>query len=318
VGRHHGYRKIARTLPPIQRSGGLTPFQRDRRLVKDVLVGAGLSEAWSTSLVAPADLARAGLATNAVEVENPLAQEESVLRTSLLPGLLRAVVTNANHRYPDVRLFEVGKVFHPPSNGSALPDEPELAAAILSGADATAAKAVFDTLVEALKLADVHVEPGSSPGLHPSRCALVTVSGRPAGAVGEIDPAVLAAHGVTGPVGWFELDLDVVLNAPRRPTEYRPVSRYPSADFDLAFVVDESVPAATVERALRDEVGELLEDLTLFDVFRGPRLGDGRRSLGYRLRVAAPDHTLTEDELADLRRRAITAVERAAGATLRA
>ncbi|MGH9224645.1 MAG: phenylalanine--tRNA ligase subunit beta [Acidimicrobiales bacterium] len=326
VGRHHGYRNIARTLPPIQRSGGLTAFQQGRRLVKDVLVGAGLSEAWSTSLVAPADLARAGLATsdgsglrdlNAVEVENPLAQEESVLRTSLLPGLLRAVVTNANHRYPDVRLFEVGKVFHPPSNGSDLPDEPELAAAVLSGADAAAATVVLDTLAESLKAADVALRPASPPGLHPSRSAVVTVSGRPAGAVGEVDPAVLAAHGLTGPVGWFELDLDVVLNAPRRPTEYRPVSRYPSADFDLAFVVDESAPAATVERAIRNEVGDLLEDLSLFDVFRGPQLGEGRRSLAYRLRVAAPDHTLTEGELADLRRRAIAAVEQAAGATLR-
>ena len=317
VARHHGYRNIARTLPPIQRSGGLTQYQRDRRLVKDVLAGAGLSEAWSTSLVAPADLADAGLDTPAVEVENPLAQEESVLRTSLLPGLLRAVVTNVNRRYPDVQLFEVGKVFHPPSNGATLPDEPELAAAVLSGSDAAAAKRVLDALLAAVGVAGASLSPASPPGLHPSRSAVVSVAGRPAGAVGEVDPAVLANHGLAGPVGWFELDLGAVLNAPRRSRDYRPVSRYPSADFDLAFVVDESVAAATVEGALRSEVGGLLEDLWLFDVFRGPQLGEGRRSLAYRVRVSAPDHTLTEEELAELRARAIAAVERAAGATIR-
>jgi phenylalanyl-tRNA synthetase beta chain len=95
------------------------------------------------------------------------------------------------------------------------------------------------------------------------------------------------------------------------------VSRYPSADFDLAFVVDDLVPAAQVARTLREATGPLLEDLWLFDVFRGSQLGDGRRSLAYRLRVTAIDHTLTEEELGELRQRAIAAVRASTGATLR-
>src|SRR5207253_7688723 len=95
----------------------LNPYQRDRRLVADILVGAGLSEAWATSFLAPDDLTRAGLPPEAIEVENPLAAEESILRPSLLPGLLKALVTNANHRRSDVALFEPGPVFLPPSPG---------------------------------------------------------------------------------------------------------------------------------------------------------------------------------------------------------
>jgi phenylalanyl-tRNA synthetase beta chain len=320
VGRHYGYPRIGRTLPSVAQVGGLTDLQQRRRRAGDAMVGAGLSEAWSTSLLSPADLERAGLDPAAVEVENPLAQEESVLRTSLLPGLLRAVVTNVARRYPDVRLFEVGKVFLPPApDGSTgdLPIEPERIAAILSGADAADAKRLVDVLVEALDVAHVAFAPAAPAGMHPSRSAAVSASGTPVGAVGEVDPAVLEAHDLAAPVGWFELDLGALMAAPRRPLEYRPVSRYPSADFDLAFVVGESAPAADVERALRETAGDLLEDLWLFDVFRGPQLGEGRRSLAYRLRVAARDHTLTEDELAQLRGRCIAAVEQAVGATLR-
>ncbi|MDQ4097717.1 MAG: phenylalanine--tRNA ligase subunit beta, partial [Actinomycetota bacterium] len=316
VGRHHSYNRIARTLPAIRGVGGLSGYQRDRRRARQVLVGAGLTEAWSTSLLAPGDLVRAGLEPVAVEVENPLAQEESVLRTSLLPGLLRAVVTNVARRYPAVSLFEVGRVFVPRDGD--LPQEPERVAGILGGGDAEAAKRVLDTLAEALGVADVGFEPASPPGLHPSRSARVTTSGRSVGVVGEVDPGVLAAHELAGPVGWFEVDLDELMTAPRRARQYRPISRYPSADFDLAFVVDDAVPAGRVERALREATGHLLEDLWLFDVFRGPQLGEGRRSLAYGLRVAALDHTLSDEELADLRQRCIEEVERSAGATLRA
>ena len=317
VARHHSYTRIVRTVPPVRGIGGLTAYQKDRRRARQVMTGAGLYEAWSTSLLAPADLVRAGLEPVAVEVENPLAQEESVLRPSLLPGLLRAVVTNVGRRYPDVRLFEVGKVFLPPAPGAELPEEPERLAAILSGADAAAAKRLFDTLVDTFGVAAVELSPSAPPGMHPSRSALASASGHTIGVVGEVDPGVLAAHDLAGPVGWLELDLEALLTAPRRPRAYHPLSRYPSADFDLAFVVDDSIPAARVERALREATGHLLEDLWLFDVFRGPRLGQGRRSLAYRLRVSALDHTLTDDELAELRRRCIDAAELAVGATLR-
>lgn len=317
VARHHGYSRIPRTLPAVARDGGLTAHQRDRRRVRDVLAGAGLSEAWSTSLLAPADLDRCGFGPGAVEVENPLAQEESVLRPSLLPGLLRAVSTNAGHRYPDVRLFEIGKVFLPPAGGQGLPDEPELVGAVLAGADAGAAKVLLDVLTGALRVDAVVLAPSVPPGLHPTRSATVTASDVPVGHVGEVDPDIVAAHGLDGPVAWLELDLGRLLAAPRVGADYRPVSRFPSADFDLAFAVGPEVAAADVEKALRLAAGDLLEDIWLFDVFRGAQLGEGRRSLAFRLRVAAPDRTLGDEELAELRAQAIVAVEKAVGATLR-
>jgi phenylalanyl-tRNA synthetase beta chain len=316
VARHHGYTRIARTMPPIVQVGGLTPYQRARRTVREILVGAGLAEAWATSFLAPEDLTRAGLAPAAVEVENPLAAEESILRPSLLPGLLRAVAANAGHRRPDVGLFEIGHVFLPPAPGEQLPDEPEHLAVALGQRDAEDAVRVWNVLTDGLRLVDVALETAPVPGLHPTRSARLLAGGRPVGAIGEVDPEVLAAHAVDGRIGWFEVDLGALLAAPRLPEVYRPVSRFPSADIDLAFVVDEPVPAAAVEATLCRAAGDVLERIELFDVFRSPTL-DGARSLAWRLRFSALDHTLTEDELTALRRRCIDAVTAAHPARLR-
>ena len=316
VARHHGYTRIARTMPAITQVGGLTPYQRHRRQVREILVGAGLSEAWATSFLAADDLARAGLPPDAVEVENPLAAEESVLRPSLLPGLLRAIGSNAGHRRAQVGLFEIGHVFLPPPAGQQLPHEPEHLAVALGGADAQDAVRIWNVLIEGMRLVDIALEGTSLPGLHPTRSAVVVAGGRPVGAIGEVDPQVLAAHDIEGRVGWFEVDLGALLRSPRRPAIYRPVSRFPSADIDLAFVVEETVPAAAVERTLSRAAGDLLERIELFDVFRSPSL-EGRRSLAWRLRFSALDHTLTEDELTALRLRVIDAVTSAHPARLR-
>ncbi|HEX3621010.1 MAG TPA: phenylalanine--tRNA ligase subunit beta [Acidimicrobiales bacterium] len=317
VARHFGYRNIERTLPAVARVGGLTPYQRERRKVREILVGTGLSEAWATTFLAPEDLARAGLPPDAVEVENPLAAEESILRTSLLPGLLRALAANAGHRRPDVGLFEIGHVFLQPPAGEQLPVEPERLAVALGQRDAADAVRTWRALADGLRLEDVTLQAATVPGLHPTRSARLVVAGREAGAIGEVDPQVLAAHDFDGRAGWFEVDLGVVLGARRRDARYRPVSRFPSADIDLAFVVEDDTPAAAVERTLVRAAGDLLERIELFDVFRSPSL-PGARSLAWRLRFSALDHTLGEDELTALRLRCIEAVTAAHPARLRA
>jgi phenylalanyl-tRNA synthetase beta chain len=141
------------------------------------------------------------------------------------------------------------------------------------------------------------------------------------GLVGEVDPAVLAAFGLDAErqrVGWFELDLDLLLSdSHRRRQTVVPVSRFPSSDIDLAFVVADGVAAGAVARTLKAAGGDLLESLDLFDVYRGPGLPDGTRSLAYRLRFCALDRTLTDAEVGALRAGCIEAVERDHGAVLR-
>jgi phenylalanyl-tRNA synthetase beta chain len=318
VARMHGYENIERTVPKGTTTGGLSEYQQARRLVRDVLLGAGCDETLPMPFLAPGDLRAAGLPEDGVTLTNPLVHEESVLRTSLLPGQLKAIAYNQSHRNDDVRFFEIDHVYLPAPEGQLLPDEREYLAVALAGEEAPAAVAVLDLLERALALPNVQLKAASPAGLHPTRTAEVVIAGRTRGHVGEVDPSALENYGVEGRVAWLELDLGEVLGGPHGNRKYTPVSKYPSSDIDLAFEVPDEVPAAQVAGSLRKAGGKLLRDVRLFDVYCGEGVPDGSRSLAYRLRFQAADRTLTDTEVAEARQACIDTVAKQQGATLRA
>ena len=341
VARHHGYSRIARRTPRPAQVGELDAYQRERRQVRDVLAGLGADEAWTASLLAPGDHERAGWPGDGIRVANPLVPDQSVLRMSILPGMLAALAANAGRRQGEVRLFEVGHVFPPPAPSRVeralaaheewVVDEREMVAMALraQGDDALAAAAAWYALADALRITGVELVadageapvPAAGAGLHPARRGWLVHEDRQFGVVGEVDPDVLEAFGLDPAaqrVGWLELDLGLLLgDAPRRSELAEPASRFPSSDLDLAFVVAEAVPAAAVRATLAEAGGGLLERVRLFDVYRGPGLPPGTRSLAFRLRFCALDHTLEEAELQELRARCVAAVAAAHGAELR-
>ncbi len=327
VARHHGYARIPRTVRRSPKVGRLSAHQADRRLLRSILTGAGVDEAQAPSLVGPEDHGRAGLTSaQPIVASDAMMREESVLRTSLLPGLLRGLAFNAARRSPEVAFFEMGHVFHRPAPNASrpagrdalLPEEHErLAVALGGGEGAVGAKQLLDTIAEGLRLAGVVLTAATAEGLHPGRTATVAVGDTSLGVVGEVDPGVSEAWGVPGRVGWLDLDLEALLSAPRRPLEQRPVSRFPSSDVDLAFVAGNSVPASAIEASLRSAGGDLLVGLELFDVYRGAGVEEGQRSLAYRLRFCSNDRTLTDADVAEVRQQAIDAVASSTGARLR-
>jgi phenylalanyl-tRNA synthetase beta chain len=318
IARHHGYTELGRTVPKSAITGGLSIRQQDRRALRRLLVGQGLAEAMPMPFLAPGELVRCGLPDDGITIANPLVAEQSVLRTALLPGLVGAVAYNWAHRNHGVALFETGHVFNRASDpGAELPDEREALGVILGGRDATEAVHLWRALVDMLGLSDAVIENAEVPGLHPTRAAVVRVGGSTAGHLGEIDPAVLDAHGVGERVAYLEVDLDTLLAAPHGDRPYRPFSTFPSSDVDIAFEVDESIPASAVHDCIRASAGELLWSVRLFDVFRGGSVTDGRRSLAFSLRLQAADRTLTDADVAEVRTRVIAAVESSLPAALR-
>jgi phenylalanyl-tRNA synthetase beta chain len=317
VARHHGYANIARRMPPSVRAGRLTDRQHDRRKVRQVMVGLGLDEAMPLAFLAPDDLEAAGVAQPSIRLTNPLAAEESVLRPSLRPGLLQSIRYNQSHRVEDVGLFEIGKEFRPPKPGQQLPDEREVLGVARAGVDALAAVDVWSALEHSLRVEGVTLDQQPVAGLHPGRAARLVVGGEAIGALGEIDPAVLDGLDITGRVAWLEVDLDVLLALPHGTQAYEPVSRYPSSYIDLAFVVPDEVPAGAVRATITRAATPLLASLRLFDVFRSDALPPATRSLAFTLRLQAADRTLTDDEVGEVRRTVIGAVESAHAATIR-
>ena len=320
IARLHGYTRLGRSVPTSPRTGRLTPRQQQRRRLRSLLAGLGLSEAMPLPFLAPGELERCGLPGDGIALLNPLVAEESILRTSLLPGLVGALATNAARRNTGVRLWEIGHVFRRAVSTAAdaeLPDERENLGIALGGEDAAAAVQVWRAVAEGLGIGDLPLVNTAVDGLHPTRSAVIGAAGSPVGVVGEVDPASLEAHGIGERVGWLEVDLDALLELAQHDAQYRPVSRYPSSDIDLAFEVDESVSAADVEATLRSAAGDRLAWVKLFDVYRGTGIADGRRSLAYTLRLEALDHTLTDDELQSLRQSCIAAVQSTHAATLR-
>jgi phenylalanyl-tRNA synthetase beta chain len=331
VARRYGLDRIVRSVPANpEKIGALTPAQRERRTVGDVLVGAGYDEVFSLPLLARTDLANAGRPPeDLIEVENPLRSEESVLRPALLPGLLRSVAFNAAHGESNVTLFEQGTVFAPPKAGDLLPDERRTLAFARSHeavraphepnrpVDVYDATAVVHALVQELRLADVRVVAATVDGFHPTRAARIVVDGEPVGTVGQVAGSVVEALALVGPVVAAEIDVDALLGGRRLDRASTSISRFPASTIDLAFVVDDGVAAAEIRATLLGAGGELLEDVALFDVFRSESIGAGRVSLAFALRYRAPDRTLTDDEVGTLRQASIDAVASEHGASLR-
>jgi phenylalanyl-tRNA synthetase beta chain len=334
VARLHGLEDLPATLPSRRGATGvLSPAQRLRRRAEDVLAGRGLHEIAGWSFTAPAVDDRLRLPDGDprrahVVLENPMSADESVLRTTLLGSLLDVARRNVARGHADVALFEVGAVYL--RSDERLPREHRALGAVVVGAleprswsgprDGGAprvflARALVEAVLGALRVPfEVVAEP--EPFLHPGRAGRVLVGGTPVGWIGEVHPLVARAWDLDEAVA-FELDLDAVIAYAPAQTTYADVTSFPELRQDLAVVVGEEVPAARVVGLVREAAGALLHRADVFDVYTGPPVPEGRRSLALALAFRAPDRTLTDEDVAPLRERVVQALRERVGGELR-
>jgi phenylalanyl-tRNA synthetase beta chain len=315
VARHFGYDNIGKTVPNSSVHGRLSTMQQRRRIVRQVLVGLGLDEAMPSPFLAPGDLVAVGLHEDDVlRIANPLVADESILRTSLRPGLLRSLKYNQSHRASRIGFWEIGHVY--PSSGQQLPNEYEQLTIVVAGGDATTALAQWNALCDALSVGAQLDQERVPPGLHPTRSATLARGKKIVGVVGEIDPFVLDSLGIEGRVSILEVDLTTILNETPKPVQARDVNRFPSSDIDLAFVLSDDIAATQLHRALRQAAGKKLVALELFDVYRGAGVPESHRSLAFRLRLQEPGGTMTDADIAEVQQACIAAAQKV-GAQLR-
>jgi phenylalanyl-tRNA synthetase beta chain len=339
VLRLEGYDTIPVVLPAAPAGRGLTPAQRLRRSAGRALASTGLVEVVTPPFVGEPALEALGVPASPPGLVNPLSAEQALLRPSLLPGLLDVVTRNTGRGLAEVAVFETGHVFAGPGGtaptpaietrpsdaelaalDAALPPQPRHVGLALAGGSASWDTAVLAlvTLGRALGLV-LTPRAASDLPFHPGRCAELLLDGRRVGLAGELHPRVVSRLGLPVRTCAAEADLDVLVDAAASlgPAPAPVVSHFPPASVDVALVVDARIAAADVAAALRAGAGELLESLRLFDVFTGPQVGEGRRSLAYTLRLRAADRTLTDAEVLAARDAAVAEAGRRTGAELR-
>ena len=286
--------EIPFTLPERDSTfGRLTRWQQLRRLAEDVLVGCGYSEAYTSTFVAEGEL----------RLPEPISSEAAALRGALVDSLVAAARHNLSVGNTDVALFEIARTYRAAGE---LPDERWHVAGIVDGGFADAKWAV-EQLYAALRLTPTY-ERASEPFLHPGKSARTAE-----GWTGELHPSVLE-----GTWGAFELDLDALVARSGESFEYQEVSPYPEVRQDLAFVVDEDVPAAALLAAIQEAAGAELRSVAPFDEYRGAQIGEGKRSLAFSVAFGSPERTLTDEDAGTLRSKIVDALAEQFGAVLRA
>ncbi|MCS7010592.1 MAG: phenylalanine--tRNA ligase subunit beta, partial [Anaerolineales bacterium] len=341
IARIYGYDNLPETrmsdlLPPQL---GNPTLEKEER-VRDLLVNLGLNEIISYRWTTPEREGRrfpAGASTDDrpyLRIANPLAYEKAFLRQSVLASVLDTAERNARFRQR-LALFEIGPQFLPADDPSGLPIEQPRLAILLAGSrslpgwqpadsapmDFYDLKGLLMTLFEALNLRDVHVEATEHPTFHPGKCARLMTGQAFLGVFGELHPEVRAQYdwplSFRAPILAADVDLTVLLECipPIRTTMPLPV--FPPVLEDLAIVVDEAIPAGQVEALIRQAAGRIVTEVRLFDVYRGEKIGAGKKSLAYRITYQAPDKTLSDRDVAGIRARILKRLEQELGASLR-
>ena len=338
VVRLWGMDRIPATLPGGRgRYGTRSQLEHVSDIIHRTMCASGLNETMTYSFAEPGDLDRLRMSHEGlgrpVELINPLNADQSVMRQSIVPGLMRSVAYNQSRGVKNVQLYEMGAVFFA-HEGKSQPKERRRLAGVMAGAMGDAgwnsAPAAFDffdgkgaieNLARELALPKLRFKALSAdeaPHLQPGRAAAVLSGGTELGWVGELHPLAVDAFDATAPVVAFELDVDALAKSARPARDYVDVPTFPAVSMDVAFVVDEGVAHEKLVQCMTSAGGKLLEDVRLFDVYRDEaRVGAGKKSMAYALTYRAADRTLTSEEVDKAHERLVKKVSSATGAEVR-
>jgi len=330
-----GYEKVPITRlgsPLPQQKSILSPSARQSNLkekLRNILTGLGFQEILTYSLVSLEKLQKLfpklELKVLPLKVANPMTKEQEYLRTSLRAGLLSTLSHNQKFEQAGIRLFEIGKVFLP--QGKDLPEEKEMLCAVLSGPRAELswqadrepldffdAKGVVENILNQLGL-KASFENSDDEGLLPMRGANIIVGDDRIGVLGELHPKVAQAFELSGATCLIEIDLEKLLTKISGTKEYQPIPRFPSVTRDISLVVDEQVSYRTVENIIRNFT--LVTQITLFDLYRGEQIAEGKKSFAIRIVYQSPSNTLTDEEVDQTQEQMLAKLHQELGATLR-
>lgn len=324
IARLNGYDQIPATMPIARvASDRPTRHQEIERRLRDLLVNSGMTEVINFSFTAPDAVGKLLLGDDdprhgAIKLANPLVDEQSVMRTTLLPGLLETVSRNMNFRSLDLKLFEMRRVYLP-GEGEGMPREPLCVVGAITGSrdgdgwsrpnepvDFFDAKGIMETVLDVLDVGGVSWNTESlEPYYHPGKSCRVFAGREQIGSLGELHPLVQKNFGIEKPVFCFELNFDKLVKLSRTQKTITAPSRFPDSTRDIAMLIPEDLAAARIIECVRAEKSKEIEHVQIFDVYRGKGVPEGYKSIAVRIRYRSFERTLAEEEISSLHKKIV-------------
>lgn len=330
VARLYGYNRIPKTVIRGVAKAQLTEKQKFERSISQAMAALGCYEITTYSFVSPKYFDKINLPADSklrktVTITNPLGEDTSVMRTTVIPSMCEVLARNYNNRNPEAYLFEIGSEYLP-APGRELPEEPARLAIGMYGKDADffLLKGKIEALLAKLGLngceyeacSDTSVYPEAST-FHPGRCAVVKKDGKIFGIFGELAPVVLENYGIGTKAYAAKLEIPEMMELSDGERVYKPLPRFPATTRDIAVVCDDGLSAASIEKTIKSAVGNTLESMELFDVYKGKQVGEGKKSLAFAISMRSHEGTLTDEQADAAMKRVIKELSKL-GAELRA
>ncbi|MBR2010155.1 MAG: phenylalanine--tRNA ligase subunit beta [Clostridia bacterium] len=324
IMRIYGYDKIVSTKIVAQTTeGGRTPKQAFGIQVENALYGMGLDEIQTFSFISPKyydkiRLPEESALRRSVVISNPLGEDTSVMRTTALPSMLEVLARNQNFNNENVRLFEMGSIYLPDADSTKLPYEGKMLTLGMYGdADFYTMKGVIENLLTLAAAKASYTAVSDNPSYHPGRCAEVWVGDTKLATFGQIHPKVSENYGISVPLYAAEIDFDALFATSTADKHYKPLPKYPAITRDFSFVCEESLEVGSIISVMQKAGGKQCEDVKLFDIFRGEKIGEGKKSVSLRMTLRAEDHTMTVEDAEKITKKVLFLLEKELGLTLR-
>ncbi len=324
IVRIYGYNNIKSTLMAGEiTKGGKNAGQKLEDKVKAAMAAQGLYEILTYTFTSPAVFDKLRFPAdspkrNVVSIQNPLGEENSIMRTTTLASMMEALERNYSQRNEAVKLFEIGRVYLPQPEQT-LPDEKNIVTlGMYGGVDFYDIKGMVEELFDSIGVKVYSFTPAADQSAyHPGRCAMITIGSDRAGYVGQAHPDVCDAYGISEACYLAELSFDALSGAADNAKTYKKLPKYPAVSRDLALLADDAVLAGDIAQIIEKAAGKILDSIKLFDVYKGPQIPQGKKSMAYSVTLRAADRTLTDQEIGKVMDKILESLECSAGVKLR-
>ena len=296
IARIYGYNNIDTTMPGGQTSSvGKREIEKQTDALKNVLSSCGISEIYTSSFLSSENLDKTGLPSDGIKIINPLGEDQNMMRTSLMPGILSVIRQNLNMSSPEIKLYELGQVFF--KNNSSYHEKTCLCCGVAGNVSFFDIKGILETILDRLRIEKYCLCYKKHPAFAQDSSASINIQGCEVGVMGEINGDILEKHNIDERVFLFEIEFSGLSKYINLSPVFKAIPRYPASERDIAFTIEENISNADVMSVMLKAGGEIVEDVKLFDIYRGKQISSGHKSMAYSICYRSSKKTLTDDEV---------------------